>query len=343
MQFEQVSGLSDEQWDQWLDTIQGNLFDASSYVRYQETSGLGRPVHLLARNSSGAIEGLGVCYEQVPRYPILSRWARTWVSSALPSTPGDNLSRQRELIVALEKEASRHGVGRIDLNSFWSYQSCFISEMGYTVRRRLEFEMDLEGDEEEVFGRIHKTWRRKIRRADKEGLSMEETAEESRLEQLLQLHLFSLERKKDKGAELNPGFSTEARRALKQLLDSGMGKLFVASREGRPLSSLLLLIRGERAVLLYAGSSEEGYQYSASGFLFWKASLAMRTMGVKRFNLGGVPAEAENPEHLDHGLFRFKSDLAPRREFCCSGYKYLPGVGGTLLRWVRRMRKEAVE
>jgi lipid II:glycine glycyltransferase (peptidoglycan interpeptide bridge formation enzyme) len=78
---------------------------------------------------------------------------------------------------------------------------------------------------------------------------------------------------------------------------------------------------------------------NAPALLFWKVFERCRESGCKEFNLGGVPAAAESPESLAHGLFRFKSGFGGRRVRLVSGTTgNLQSLRGALISMMQKGR-----
>jgi CelD/BcsL family acetyltransferase involved in cellulose biosynthesis len=328
------------EWNELLDRVGGNPFHRPSFIEYQRRTGAGRPLYIVIRDDSGELLAALVGYLRRPRFWPWSVRARTFQTDAFPSIRPDRSELKEETVRAIERWAAKWGVACIRLGSYWSYGSDFISSMGYAVHRRWEFEMGLSGSEPDLLSRISKKWRQKIRRGSKEGLEFSEVRDPSSLHELFSLHEDALDRKRQRGADIPPtGISERFLDGLGWLVSSGSGRAFTARLEGRAVSFAVAMVHGERAAGLFAGSNTEGYKVAASGFLFWQMGQALRDAGVLRFNLGGVPAGADTSGHVDHGLYRFKSSFASRREICVSGTRYLPGWSGTSLRVLQNLRQ----
>jgi lipid II:glycine glycyltransferase (peptidoglycan interpeptide bridge formation enzyme) len=160
--------------------------------------------------------------------------------------------------------------------------------------------LDLERDD--ILEGASSQHRRNISRARKAGLSIMRAREAAACARHLELMDASLDRRANRGEEVNAGPQNARPMAL---LNSRAGELFHAMHGERILSSILVLQSSRGAYYESAGTSPEGMKIGASPFLICGVAAILKSEGVRVFNLGG--ATAENP-----GLVRFKAGFGTR-------------------------------
>lgn len=84
---------------------------------------------------------------------------------------------------------------------------------------------------------------------------------------------------------------------------------WIAFADETPVSGLVLTRLGPRAYYLVGGTSPAGFERRAPFAVFGAVFRALIASGARELNLGGTPLQAEDAEHPDHGLYRFKRDF----------------------------------
>jgi lipid II:glycine glycyltransferase (peptidoglycan interpeptide bridge formation enzyme) len=111
-----------------------------------------------------------------------------------------------------------------------------------------------------------------------------------------------MERRKGRGEEVSLLAEEKLARAL---LLAGAAEVFQVKKNGKVLSSVLVLKSEAGGYYQSAGTSPEGMALGASHFLIWEVAQTLKDDGLQVFNLGG--AEPENA-----GLQRFKRGFGAR-------------------------------
>lgn len=153
--------------------------------------------------------------------------------------------------------------------------------------------VDLTRTQDEIFRSFHKdSIQRKIRRAEREGLTYEEGRSEEFLDQFYQLLLHTRRRH-----QLPP----QPRQWFRNLIDclGDQLKIRVASRDGKPMASILTLQFKNVMVYKYGCSDAQYHNLGSMHLLFWKAIQEAKDKGLKGLDLGR--SDADNP-----GLVEFK-------------------------------------
>ena len=220
------------------------------------------------------------------------------------------IDRERALhgLVAL---LGKHGAAVISMDSFDSAYGTTSGVLGKAGRLRCEHVVAL-GDPEVVRQKFSSTHRRHVNRGLREGWSVrlvEGQVAEGLLNEVQQ-----------NAAERNGYQTSQLRRELGHLTrdaDQRWGmRCYAAFRDDVALAAVLVGWCGQRGFYLIGGSTPEGYQVSAAVWLQWRVMADLCTMGVRFYNLGGTPVEAEAAPHPQHGLYRFKTGFGGTAVTC---------------------------
>jgi CelD/BcsL family acetyltransferase involved in cellulose biosynthesis len=153
--------------------------------------------------------------------------------------------------------------------------------------------LDLARTQDEIFRSFHKdSIQRKIRRAEREGLSYDEGRSEQFLDQFYQLLLRTRRRH-----QLPP----QPRQWFRNLIDclGDQLKIRVASKDGQPMASILTLEFKRVMVYKYGCSDAQYHNLGPMHLLFWKTIQEAKNKGLNEFDLGR--SDADNA-----GLVEFK-------------------------------------
>jgi Acetyltransferase (GNAT) domain len=158
------------------------------------------------------------------------------------------------------------------------------------------FVNDLSQTEEELFGKVRKTYRNNIRRAMKAGVQIK-----SGMEYLDASYALVAETLKRSGAEVIKGREDFKR----DILSLGENvKIFVAEHEGMIQGCLVSPFSQYGAYNWYVGSQPEPV-LGAVHLLHWEAMLGFCASGVKRFNFQGVRIHPEEGSK-QQGILNYK-------------------------------------
>jgi hypothetical protein len=130
--------------------------------------------------------------------------------------------------------------------------------------------------------------KRNAKKAAAAGVSIEYGATQlDRLAEHVRLMELSLDRRAARGESISKSSMIE--RENRAYIESGLGELYQAVRDGVVMSSILLLRSKHTAYYQSAGTSPDGMSVGASHFLILNVSKKLRDDGVLVFNLGGAP------------------------------------------------------
>ncbi len=160
----------------------------------------------------------------------------------------------------------------------------------------LHHALDLRRPLSALFDRLHKScFQRRIRRAEREGLTYAEGTSDSLLRQFYSLLVLTRRRH---------GVPPQPLAWFRNLRDrfGDTIKIGVASKNSRPIASMLTLQYKTTVVYKYGGSDTAFHRFGAMPFLFWQTIQCAKAEGAAEFDLGRSDVD-------DRGLIAFKNHL----------------------------------
>ncbi len=160
------------------------------------------------------------------------------------------------------------------------------------------FILKVDDSHEQIRARLHKSFRRDLKNAEKAGLQLQQGTGEEFCRMLEDLYGRLVDRKGFKG--LNPD---EFIKTQSMLSSSEKMNFFLASQDGEPAAILVAAALGDTSVVLLASASEKGLSCGASYLVWYQGALAARDAGMKMYDLGGIDP-VKNPK-----VYQFKSRI----------------------------------
>ncbi len=203
----------------------------------------------------------------------------------------DNQENLMELLRFLEQNLKKEKWGYVELrplNSRGNSLSGFEQNQTACMHK-----LNLSASQDEIFRGFHKdSIQRKIRRAEREGLTYEEGRSEQLLDQFYRLLLHTRRRH-----QLPP----QPREWFRNLIDclADQLKIRVASRDGQAMASILTLRFKDVMVYKYGCSDAKYHNLGPMQLLFWKSIQEAKNNGLKEFDMGR--SDSDNA-----GLVEFK-------------------------------------
>ena len=144
---------------------------------------------------------------------------------------------------------------------------------------------------------VRPSHRQRISRARKAGLQLRCSTSEQDCQIHRQMMGESMSRRERRGEQVPTIISVED---MLVFLRAGAGVLFQTVRDGRVLSSAMVLLSGRGAYDQTSGTSPEGMECGASHFLIFETARHLQERGFRAFNVGGV-------SEVNRGLHEFKA------------------------------------
>ena len=154
--------------------------------------------------------------------------------------------------------------------------------------------LDLASGEDPLFGRLESSTRRAIRKAEKDGVTVE-------ISQSLEAmgKFYSLQCKTRKKHGLPPQPLSFFSNIHKHILSQNLGMVAVASWQKLPIAASVYFYLGDRAIYKYGASDEKFQHLRGSNLVMWEAIKWHWKRGAKKLHLGRTSMANE-------GLRRFK-------------------------------------
>ncbi len=172
--------------------------------------------------------------------------------------------------------------------------------------------LDLHKSEEEILAGASQGFRRKLRKAEKNGIEITAETDDTAIEEFCRLEKLHAERQK------YVAFSSDfLKKQFKAFRKNGEVVIYTAKKDGETLAQNFMIFYGPEASYHYGVSSALGTKYSAAPLLHLMAMEEARKHGCIRYNLWGIVGLDEK-SHRFYGVSEFK------RSFGCEELKYTP-------------------
>jgi hypothetical protein len=186
--------------------------------------------------------------------------------------------------------------------------------------------VDLTVDEADLFGGMDSSYRRKIRQAEADGISIE--AHDHPSEELLQRFTSALD-----ALASERGFDGPHTDATRRMFRSGDSLLLVARKQDAELNYLHLYTADNLAYFM-SGVNLSRANDGAGKLIHWKAMQHLKARGYEWYDLGGVTSETP-----DDGIYNFKRRFGGRFVSLGTEWRYTSTITRNTLGAAERMRR----
>lgn len=159
--------------------------------------------------------------------------------------------------------------------------------------------LDIDKDEETIMREMKKNHRNLIRRAEKDGVSIEQGDSEDFLKAFYDIHMETVERH-----HFVPFSYEYIKSELDNFKRDDQIKIFNARYEGKIISSAIIVFYGNEAFYHHGASSSQYTRVPSSYLALFEAMREAKKRGIGRFNFYGIVDD--NPKHPWYGLSKFK-------------------------------------
>ncbi|MHC1773603.1 MAG: lipid II:glycine glycyltransferase FemX [Flexilinea sp.] len=177
--------------------------------------------------------------------------------------------------------------------------------------------LSLEGSEGDWLSRMNQKTRYNIRLSQKKDLVVEESDDLLAFSRLME----QTGSRDDFGVH-SPAYYQKCYDCFKP---GNQVRLLQTSYQGKPLSALMLFIRGKRGYYLYGASSNEERSRMPNHLLQWAAMKTCAENGCTEYDLWGIPDESEET---------LEAQFQERQEGLWSVYRFKRGFGGVIKRTI---------
>ena len=172
--------------------------------------------------------------------------------------------------------------------------------------------LDLNKTEEELLKNMRQRLRRALRKAEKNGLTVEKSIDPESIHEFYQIQLQTA--KRHDFISFSEDFLYKQ---FKAFAPHGEAVLYTAKYNGETLAQNFMIFYGNEASYHYGVSSELGTKLSGAPLLHLTAMRDAKQRGIKRYNFWGIVGENET-SHRFYGVSCFK------RGFGVEELKYVP-------------------
>lgn len=198
------------------------------------------------------------------------------------------------------------------LNSMKGFQPGFA-----TIQPPNTLLLSLQGSEEDWLSRMNQKTRYNIRLSQKKDLVVEESDDLAAF-----FHLMEQTGDRDDFGVHSQAYYQKCYDCFKP---GGQVHLLQTSYLGKPLSALMLFIRGKRGYYLYGASSNEERSRMPNHLLQWEAMKTCAENGCTEYDLWGIPDEKEET---------LEAQFQERQDGLWSVYRFKRGFGGKIKRTI---------
>jgi len=312
--------LKDARWEEFLERDpRASVFHSRGWLDALKRTYGYQPLVLTTTGRGPLANGLAVCQ------------VKSWRSSGLVSLPFSDhceplFEQPGELSAVLEFMADEMRLtrsGSVELRPRFTMPAGLSESASYYLQT-----LNLARPEEEIFSSFHHSCiRRAIRRAEREGVSYEAGTSDRLLSSFYEMLRLTRRRY---GVPPQP---LAWFRNLIACLGDGV-TIHVASKNGRPIASILTLSFKKTMVYKYGGSDATHHRFGGMPFLFWRAIQDARANGIEEMDLGR--ADLDQP-----GLVTFKDHLGATRTmltyYTCPARRKAAAHDGAISRAARQV------
>jgi hypothetical protein len=315
-------------WDDLICSLGGNVFHSSAWSIYKKASLGAMPLYLLGQDGGNECVAASLVFLHTSRRWPLSLWSRFLEIDTTPLVRDNNEGILKEFLAGVEYIARQRRCLFIKVHSSaaWEFNPRILQSLGYDLAKRYEFRLDLDLPMEALWKNMKENRRREVKKALKNNLKFVENNTISGLENLRELQLCSRQRARERGEDYPIPELDRYQKLKDYLVDRGMGRVFLAQKDAKVISAALILHFDDRAFYRNAGHDSLGYSLGAPSFLIWNVIGFLQKRGVKEFNLGGVPGDANSPDSFSYGLYHWKRQWGGRITEPYGGQKTLSPI-----------------
>lgn len=310
-----------EAWDAFVASRKGHILQTAEWGRLK--SAFGWRNQIIAIGEGDAIQGGAlILYKPlpfhipgnlgyVPRGPVAD-WNDGSVVGALLRAIDSAARRHSAFALKIEPDErdSKTIQDRLTALGFRSSPQ--------TVQPARTIMIDITGSEEDILTRMSQTTRRKVRTGAKKRIEVRRGSADD-------LDSFDA-LMRTTGARNEFGVhSAEYYRTAYDLFAPDHASLLMASYEGKDLAGLMVFANGDTAWYFYGASSNEERERMPTYALQWEAIRWARERGCSRYDLWGIPDEAEA---------KLEAEFKTRSDALWGVYGFKRGFGGEVVRTV---------
>jgi lipid II:glycine glycyltransferase (peptidoglycan interpeptide bridge formation enzyme) len=290
--------LYEEHWDEWeeFNLKYGNVFQSIGFAKVVRSAGAKIRI-LVVKDGTEIVAGL--LY-----FKPLNRGLKSYFSELrVVSGPVLKEKSDKVLILLLNRlinvAHSEKTRALIIKTNFTKFKEIFASK-GFkhsTTAPRFSFNVKLDKKEDELWKQLDKKTRNVIRKAQKEGVTIEKIDNKDDVKKVYELYICRVKERKNQVPIPYEYFL--------EIFENVSSKFLVAKYNDKIIAESIFLEYGEKLYYFNNGSLPEYWKLNANSLLIWE--IMKKNAGSKKIlNLYGTPS-GENKEDPNYSMYKFKS------------------------------------
>jgi CelD/BcsL family acetyltransferase involved in cellulose biosynthesis len=331
-EFRIADNTSREEWDSFLaKCVSGNLQQSFDYGEVMKIFNPQRRVIRLSTSEGDTVTGLVQAVYQRKR---LGFGANLYAGGLYGFSPvvcrGDDEQISRQLLSTLQEIAVKNRI--IEGSFFRPGSDRVLDSMGYVVSEVAHFyRVGLHGSAEELWKSIAHNKRRNIKKAQQQGATVAELKSYDALVSFYAMYEASSERIGFERYSFNYFNSY-----LRVFGARDKIRVFLTLLNDQPVAGVFVVVHGDTAYALAAGSRKDDWQVRPNDILHWKAMEWACGEGLSWYHMGLVSEPVPTENSPGWSLWRWKREWNGQLENYCVYHKtYMPRLKNLVLTLLR--------
>jgi len=312
------TSVNPDDWDNNVIRLDGNSLHSYTWSRYSAENNSAIPLYFCLNDSSG--KAVAVSFGLLTEKKMGIKLYSSLSFGSLATSDDPDMIRVMAHEIYLY--CTNNHIVSLSMNSFGTpHESEIIPEIGLSGSKRWEFILDIRGTEKELWDKLHSKKRNLIRKGQKDGLVVVDSDEGANLQQYRSLAKDTHERKRRQGIPYpKPANEASITRMQKYLIDSGLGRLYLASKDDQVVAGAFFTAFNHRVYYMLSSASDIGLKMAGPDLILWTAMTDYQKEKYTVFNFGGLSESELNGLPLEKsGLYHFKKRFSPEVIPCYKG------------------------
>ena len=203
----------------------------------------------------------------------------------------DEKSNKNEIIQSVDKFLKNKGIGYFRSSLDNDFLKDIFIENGYSIIEKISYRIDLLPPVDTLWGKIGKSGRAHVKRAEKNGFVYEELSEIEKLNEYVNEYYKMIQDvffHKGLPPYIEKKYFIEL---FKLLISSNIGKIYVVrDHDGLMVAGLIVVYYKNRAYGLDSASLKRFQRFGINNFLRWHTIINIKNLGIRSYDLtvGGI-------------------------------------------------------
>jgi CelD/BcsL family acetyltransferase involved in cellulose biosynthesis len=308
-----IDSPSKADWESFLaEFVSGNLqqsFDYGEVVKASDSHT--KVIRLLAMDGNRSVGLVQARYNRRFGFGDLVHVGGVYGHGPVTAEIEDKNHVLRELVLYLEKRATKQRVTEAVIHRLGSDQ--LLEKLGYNLTKGFNvYKVELSKNAEDLWRNISHNKRRNIKKAQETGVEVIKSKSYDDLVSFYEMHALS-----GKRAGFAPHSFSYFNSFLKIFGVSDKASVFSATLDGKPVAGVFIIVQGDTAYALGAGSRDEVWHVRPNDILHWKAMEWACSERLSWYHMGLVSEPPPIENSAGWGLWRWKREWNGKLEKVC--------------------------